>query len=192
MHHFVALKSTDKCPTEFTQAEEDGELTINVYQIISIAEQSSKKGSSTKMSFSKATIMKVKQLLENAFDGIREKVNSEIDNKVDSSEQSESEESEEEVKAASKKTAPKTQPIVRAKRTTANTQANPLTKPQLSTNIRSASVNAAKKIKEVAEDEEGDDGSMDEGEDDEKPKKVLIGKKRAAPFNGAASQIVSR
>jgi len=118
------VKPNDKYPIEFTPSDESaGSLTINMYQIISIAEQGKTKGKSSNIHFSKATILRVVQLLDNVFDSIREKVNAEIEAKEDSenSEASE-EESEEEVKTVSKKTKPKTTPvIVRAKRPGANT-----------------------------------------------------------------------
>ncbi len=118
------MKPNDKYPIEFTPSDESAEsLTINMYQIISIAEQGKTKGKSSNIQFSKATILRVVQLLDNVFDSIREKVNAEIEAKEDSatSEASE-EESEEEVKTVSKKTKQKTAPaIVRAKRPGVNT-----------------------------------------------------------------------
>ena len=118
------MKPNDKYPIEFTPSDESAEsLTINMYQIISIAEQGKTKGKSSNIQFSKATILRVVQLLDNVFDSIREKVHAEIEAKEDSatSEASE-EESEEEVKTVSKKTKLKTAPvIVRAKRPGANT-----------------------------------------------------------------------
>ena len=126
-----------------------------MYQIVSIAEQGKTKGKSSNIQFSKATILRVVQLLNNVFDSIREKVNAEIEAKEDSaaSEASE-EESEEEVKTVSKKTKLKTTPaIVRAKRPGANTQNTAIAAPS---KIRSASRKAAAKIKEEADDAESD------------------------------------
>ena len=77
---------------------------------MSIAEQGKAKGKSGNIQFSKPTIMKVVQLLENSFDAIREKVNSEIEAQQESeitSKPSESSEEEEEVKTVSKKSVPK-------------------------------------------------------------------------------------
>ena len=56
-----------------------------MYQIVSIVAQGKMKGKSTKLNFGKATIMKVLQLLENTFEGIRDKVNAEIEAKEESS-----------------------------------------------------------------------------------------------------------
>ena len=87
------MKPNDKYPIEFTPSDESAEsLTINMYQIISIAEQGKTKGKSSNIQFSKATILRVVQLLDNVFDSIREKVNAEIEAKEDSATSEASEE----------------------------------------------------------------------------------------------------
>lgn len=79
---YVPVKPTDKHPLEFTLSDASAEsLTINMYQIISIAEQGKSKGKSSNILFSKPTILRVVQLLDNNFDSIREKVNAEIEAK---------------------------------------------------------------------------------------------------------------
>ena len=125
IQHFVPVKPADKYPVEFVLSAEGDEVVINVYQIVSIAEQGKSKGKSGNIQFSKPTMMKVIQLLENSFDVIREKVNTEIEAQQDSetSEPSEESESEEEVKTVSKKSLPKSaKPVTRAKRAPASTQ----------------------------------------------------------------------
>jgi hypothetical protein len=73
-------------------------LAINVYQIVSIAEQGKTKGKYANIHFSKDTIMKLNQLLDNTFDAIKDKVNAEIEEaensktSIDASSESEEEE----------------------------------------------------------------------------------------------------
>lgn len=75
------------------------------------------KGKSANINFGKATIMKVLQLLENTFEGIRDKVNAEIEAKEDSLTSEASGESDEEVKTGPKEDVQKRpQKIVRVKR----------------------------------------------------------------------------
>ena len=86
---------------------------------MSIAEQGKTKGKSPNIHFSKAAIMKLNQLLDNTFDGIKDKVNAEIEEKENSKTSSEasSDKNPEEVKTVSKvKGAKRSQTIVRAMR----------------------------------------------------------------------------
>ena len=65
---------------------------------MSIAEQGKTKGKSANIHFSKDTIMKLNQLLDNTFDAIKDKVNAEIEEaensktSIDASSESEEEE----------------------------------------------------------------------------------------------------
>ena len=148
-------KPSEKYPLEFALSQDSEEVVINVYQIVSIAEQGKTKGKSGSIHFTKGTIVKVVQLLENTFDAIREKVNSEIEAQAESesSEPSEESESEEEAKTVSKKSGVKSaKPVTRAKRAPASTQ-NVKAANKGTSKIRTASVKAAAKIKEDIESE---------------------------------------
>ena len=115
--------------------------------------------------------MKVLQLLENTFEGIRDKVNAEIEAKEESAASESSDESEEEVKTESKNRVQKGRhTIVRAKRPPVKAQKSVR---DASRTPRISSVQASAKIKKNAQEMTSDNEMSD---------KPLIGKKRAAPF----------